>query len=61
MHQINLLFPILNRRKIVKEKMESSGPKKFESLEEQKFVPGFRVIGEYLSQIDSILRVKLSI
>ena len=31
-----------------------------ESLAELKFDPGFRVIGEYLSQIDSILRVKLS-
>ena len=30
---------------------------KVESLAEIKFDPGFRVIGEYLSQIDSILRV----
>ena len=29
---------------------------KFESMAELKFDPGFRVIEEYLSQIDSILR-----
>ena len=34
---------------------------KVESLVELKFDPEFRVIGEYLSQIDSILRVKLTI
>ena len=33
---------------------------KVKSLVELKFEPGFRVIGEYLSQIDSILRVKLT-
>ena len=33
---------------------------KVESLAELKFDPGFRVIGEYLSQIDSILRVNLN-
>ena len=36
-----------------KEKMESFWPKKVESPVELKFDPGFRVIGEYLSQIDS--------
>ena len=41
----------------LKEKMESFWPKKLSQL---KFYPGFRIIGEYLSQIDSILRVKLS-
>ena len=34
---------------------------KVESLEELKFNPGFRVIGEYLSQIDSILGVNFLI
>ena len=33
---------------------------KVQSLAELKFDPGFRVIGEYLSQIDSILRVNLN-
>ena len=44
----------------LKEKMESILTKKVESLAELKFDPGFRVIGKYLSQIDWILRVKLS-
>ena len=35
--------------------------KKVESLAEVKFDPGFRVIGEYLSQIESILGIKLII
>ena len=34
---------------------------KVESLAELKFDPGFRVIGEYLSRIESILRVNLSL
>ena len=33
---------------------------KVESLAELKFDPGFRVIGKYLSRIDSILRVNLN-
>ena len=33
---------------------------KIESLVELKFDPGFRVVGGYLSQTDSILRVKLT-
>ena len=33
---------------------------KVESLAKLKFDPGFRVIGEYLSQIHSILRVNLT-
>ena len=45
----------------LKEKMESFWPEKFESLAELKFDPGFRVIGEYSSQINSILRVNLTI
>ena len=34
---------------------------KVEPLAELKFDPGFRVIGEYLNQIDSILRVNFEI
>ena len=44
----------------LKQKMESFWPKKL-SPAELKYDPRFRVIEEYLSQIDSILRVKLSI
>ena len=44
----------------LKEKIESFRPKN-EWLAELKLEPGFRVIGEYLSQIDSILRFKLKI
>ena len=52
---------ILVKYSTLKEKMESVWPKKLSHLAELKFDPLFRVIGEYLSQIDSILRVKLSI
>ena len=45
----------------VKEKNGVILTKKVESLAELKFDPGFRVIGEYLSQIDSILRVNSKI
>ena len=34
---------------------------KVESLEELKFDPRFREIGEYLSQIDSIIRVNFKL
>ena len=43
----------------LKEKMDSFWPKKL-SQGELKFDPGFRVIGEYMSKIDSILRVNLT-
>ena len=39
--------------------MESFWPKNLSHKAEQKFDPGFWVIGEYLSEIDSTLRVKL--
>ena len=42
------------------EKMESFWPKKLSHWGELKFYPGFRVIGEYLSQIDSTYRVNLT-
>ena len=46
----------------LKEKIEPFWPKKLvKSLSELKFDPGFRVIGEYMSQIDSILRVNFEI
>ena len=44
----------------LEEKMESFWPKKLsQKVESLKFDLGFRVIGKYLSQIDSILRVKI--
>ena len=41
--------------------MESFWSKKFESMVELKFDPGFWVIWEYFSENDSILKVKLTI
>ena len=45
----------------LKEKRESFWPKKLSLLVKVKFDHWFRVIGEYLSQIDTILRVKLTL
>ena len=44
----------------LEEKMESIWPQKLSHRVELKFDPGFQVIGEYFSQIDSQYRINLT-
>ena len=58
---MQIVWPITDDHRTHWKKKLSHYDLKVDSLVELKFDPGFRVIGEYLSQKDSILRVNFEI